>query len=344
MISFACDYLEGAHEKVLRALCETNSEQSAGYGYDAHCEHAAAMIRERCGAPDAAVHFFVGGTQVNMTAIAAALRPHEGAVCADSGHINVHESGAIEASGHKVLPLPSENGKITAAQVDEFCRAWEEDDTREHIVRPRLVYLSQPTECGTLYSKAELAAMRATCREHGLLLYIDGARLAYGLGAAGNDVTLRDLAECADAFTLGGTKCGALFGEALVLTNKDWDRDFFPIQKQRGAVLAKGRLLGVQFETLLQDDLYETIGREADARAYRLRDAFLKAGVPMLFDSPTNQQFPILTDEQAARLSENFGFSAWQNVDENRRAVRFCTSWATTDEQLDELIRVIENL
>ena len=344
MISFACDYLEGAHEDVLRALCETNSEQSVGYGFDAHCKNAADRIRERCGAPNAAVHFFVGGTQVNMTAIAAVLRPHEGAVCADSGHINTHESGAVEASGHKVIALPSENGKITAAQVGEYCRAWEEDDTREHIVRPRLVYLSFPTECGTLYSKSELAAMQKTCREHGLLLYIDGARLAYGLGAAGNDVTLRDLAECADAFTLGGTKCGALFGEALVLLNKEWDRDFFPIQKQRGAVLAKGRLLGVQFEVLLHDDLYEKIGREADARAYRLRDAFLKRGIPMLFDSPTNQQFPILTREQAARLSENFGFSAWQNVDENRRAVRFCTSWATTDERLESLIRAIENL
>lgn len=344
MILFQSDYLEGAHENVMRALERTNLEQSAGYGEDAHCQNAAQLIRTLCQAPDAAVHFLVGGTQTNLTLIAAALRPHQGVLCAQNGHINVHETGAVESCGHKVLPLAAHEGKITAQQVKQAFDAHWADATHEHMPQPAMVYISFPTEYGTLYSKEELTALYETCRACDLLLYIDGARLSYGLTAQENDVSLSQLASLCDAFYLGGTKCGALFGEALVIRNDALKRDFRYIMKQRGGMLAKGRLLGVQFEALLQDGTYFDAARAANERAYRIREAFLQKGVPMLIASPTNQQFPILSDEAIARLAKDFGFSHWERVDETHCAVRFCTSWATSDAQVDTLLRAIEEL
>ncbi len=330
MTRLECDYLEGAAPEVLAALSRTNAVQTVGYGEDAYCADARRLIAGLCGVPADGVHFFVGGTQVNLTVIAAALRPFEGVLCADTGHINVHETGAVEATGHKVLALPGEGGKLTAAQVDAAVRAHETDATHEHMVRPAMVYISQPTELGTLYTRAELEALYRTTQAHGLTLYIDGARLAYAL-AAQPDTDLLFLAAHCDAFTLGGTKCGALFGEALVLCDPArWPHFRYHI-KQRGAMLAKGRLLGVQFQALFEDGLYLSLGRRGNAQAQRMKAAFLERGVPMLCDTQTNQIFPVLPDALVQKLAERFTFAHWCRVDEAHTAVRFCAG-ATTDE------------
>ncbi len=338
MIRFECDYCEGAHENIMRRLFETNMEQTPGYGEDAHCERARELIKAACRAPEAEVHFLVGGTQANTTVITSVLRPHQGVISAVSGHINAHETGAIEARGHKVLALPSGDGKITAAQVRACCEEHWNDVNHEHLVQPGMVYISHPTESGTIYTKAELTALYEVCRERLLPLFIDGARLGYGLAAEGGDLTLPDIAELCDVFYIGGTKVGALFGEAVVITNKALARDFRYMIKQCGGMLAKGRLLGVQFETLFEDGLYFEISRRAVELARRLRRAFEDAGFQMLFDSSTNQQYPVLPDELIERLGEKYSFSYWQRVDEGHSAVRFCTSWATKEENVNDLI------
>ena len=342
MIRFECDYTTGAHPRILEALVNTNSEACPGYGVDGHCEHARAMLRELCQTPEAGVHFLVGGTQANTTVIAAALRPHQGVLCAETGHINVHESGAIEATGHKVLGLPACEGKITAEQIDGYCQAHYDDAAWEHMVQPGMVYLSLPTELGTVYTLAELEAISRTCRKWKLPLFVDGARLAAGLAAS--DITLPDLARLCDVFYLGGTKAGLLFGEAVVIPNLNLDFDFRYLIKQHGGMLAKGRLLGVQFEAFLTDDLFLEIGRKEVAQAMRLRAAFEKKGYPLFVNSPTNQQFPILPNEHMAALEEKYSFEVWARVDEGHTAVRFCTSWSTTDGDVDALITDIQKL
>ena len=345
MIRFESDYLEGALPEVMRALNETNLVQTPGYGEDEYCAAAAAKIREKCAAPEAAVHFLIGGTQVNFTFIAAALRPHQAAIAAASGHIAVHESGSVEATGHKVIALPcGVDGKISAAQVRECVEAHWADSTHEHQPQPKLVYISQPTENGTIYSLAELEALSAVCRDKGLIFFIDGARLGTALVCPGADASLADLARLADAFYIGGTKLGALFGEALVITNPALNRDFRYIEKQRGGMLAKGRLLGVQFGALMTGGLYERTARREVELAWRLRRAFEEKGWPLYCDSPTNQQFPIVPDAALEKLAEKYTFSDWARIDETHRAVRFCTSWATKEEDVSALIKDIRAL
>ena len=342
MIRFECDYTTGAHPKILEALVNTNDEACPGYGVDLHCERARAMLRELCQAPGAGVHFLVGGTQANTTIIAAALRPHQGALCAETGHINTHESGAIESTGHKVLALPAENGKITARQIHDYCKAHHSNPAWEHMVQPGLVYLSQPTELGTVYTLAELEEVSQTARRWKLPLFVDGARLACGLAAS--DVALPDLARLCDVFYLGGTKAGLLFGEAVVITNPALNRDFRYLIKQHGGMLAKGRLLGVQFEAFLTDHLFEEIGRQEVAQAMRLREAFLAKGWDLFVDSASNQQFPILPNGAVAVLRHKYSFEVWEKVDQAHTAVRFCTSWSTTDQDVDALIADIQPL
>ena len=337
MIYFHNDYSEGCHEKVLQRLIETNMEQTTGYGEDAYCASAAARIRACCGSDDVDVHFLVGGTQTNLTVIDAALRPHQGALCAGSGHINVHETGAVEATGHKVLPLPSADGKITAEQVENAVNAHRNDDSFEHMVQPKLVYISNPSELGTLYSLEELEALSRVCREKGLYLFLDGARLGYGLAAKGNDVTLADLARLCDVFYIGGTKVGALFGEAVVISNPALKEDFRYLIKQHGGMLAKGRLLGVQFDALFADDLYFEISDHAVKMADKIRACLDSLGVRYLVPGITNQIFPILPDELLEELSSNFMFTEMERVDAQSRCVRFCTSWATKEENVDAL-------
>ncbi|MEY8412406.1 low specificity L-threonine aldolase [Lachnospiraceae bacterium 62-26] len=344
MIRFESDYLEGAHPLILKKLEETNFEQTAGYGTDPFCAGARERIKEACEGADVEVHFLVGGTQTNLTVISSILRPHQGVLAAVTGHVNVHETGAIEAVGHKVLALASEDGKITADQVRQAYEAHWNDGSHEHIVQPGMVYISQPTENGTLYGKAELEAMHDVCQELGLTLFLDGARMGYGLMAETNDLTLGDIAGLVDVFYIGGTKVGALFGEAVVICNPAWKKDFRYLIKQKGGMLAKGRLLGIQFDTLFTDGLYYEISRHADELAMRLREAFLKKGYKLRYDSYTNQQFPVMPDAHIDRLKEKYSFEFWEKADDSHSAVRFCTSWATKAEAVDELIHDIELL
>ena len=344
MIQFQCDYNEGAHPRILERMIQTNFEQTVGYGEDHFCEQARVLIKKACGQENADVHFLVGGTQANATVISAALKSYQGVVCAHTGHINVHETGAIEHGGHKVLAVPSENGKLSAEGLLRTIELHYEEDGPEHTVQPGMVYISFSTETGTIYSLAELNAIRSICDKYELPLFIDGARLGYGLASEGCDVTLQDIARLADVFYIGGTKQGALFGEAVVITNTRLKKDFRYYIKQNGGMLAKGRLLGIQFLTLVEDGLYLELASHAVNQALRIRDAFKKKGYAFLAESPSNQQFPILPNDIMAKLSENYLFSIWQKVDENHTAVRFCTSWATRPEAVDDLIRTIENL
>lgn len=341
MLRFSCDYHEGAHPKIMERLMATNMEQSVGYGEDDYCRRAAERIRALCGDERAAVHFLVGGTQTNTTVIAAALRPHQGVLTAVSGHINNHESGAIEACGHKVIGLPTEDGKITARQVHDYYEWHRTNESYEHIVQPKMVYISNPTEYGSIYTRAELEALSRVCRKDGLLLFLDGARLGYGLAAEDNDLDLPFIYRCCDVFYIGGTKCGALFGEAVVIRSEALKEDFRFILKQKGGMLAKGRLLGIQFETLFTDNLYFDISAHAIKQAMRIRKAFSDRGVHFLVDNKTNQQFPILEDSIIKRLSANFDFSYEKRIDENHSAIRFCTSWATPEASVDALIDAI---
>lgn len=334
MYSFRNDYSEGAHPKLLEALTATNLTQTVGYGLDPFCAEAADTIRRLCAAPEAAVHFLVGGTQANLVTIAALLEPYEAVIAAHTGHVNVHETGAIEATGHKVCTALAPDGKLTPALVEAVLA---EHNGTEHMVAPRLVYLSDTTEIGTIYTKAELAALRRCCDEHGLLLYLDGARLGSALTAEGNDLTLADLAALTDAFYIGGTKNGALFGEALVLARPHAHYRWH--MKQRGAVLAKGRLLGVQFQALLADGLYFDLARHANALAIRLRDGMTALGVSFPVPSPSNQQFPVLDNGVIAALeARGYEFEMDHPVDENRTCVRFVTSWATPQTAVEELL------
>lgn len=337
MIYFNNDYSEGCHPEILKALAQTNLEQSSGYGMDGHCAAAAAKIRAICQDDTLAVHFLVGGTQANLTVIAAALRPHQGAIGADTAHINCHETGSIEATGHKVLAIPGKDGKITALQIKDLVLAHRADESFEHTVQPKLVYLSTPTELGTLYTLDELEAISSVCRELGLYLFVDGARLGYGLAAKGNDVTLPDLARLCDVFYIGGTKVGALFGEAVVISNSALKEDFRYLIKQHGGMLAKGRLLGLQFEILMENDLYTTIAAQAIALADQIRDCLASLHVPMLVENTTNQIFPILPNAVLEKLSGKYVFSEQCHVDDTHRAVRICTSWATVKENVDAL-------
>ena len=344
MIYFNNDYSEGCHEKVLQALTRTNLEQTPGYGEDDYCVKAAEKIRKLCCREDLAVHFLVGGTQANLTVIDAALRPHQGALCAVSGHINGHETGAVEATGHKVLTLPGREGKIAAEQVRQYVLAHRADSSFEHMVQPKLVYISTPSELGTLYTLQELEALSNVCRELGLYLFVDGARLGYGLAAAGNDVTLPDLARLCDVFYIGGTKVGALFGEAVVISNPAIAEDFRYLIKQHGGMLAKGRLLGVQFDTLMTDNLYVEIASHAVKLADRIRATLEELGIPYLVPGVTNQIFPILPDAWLDQLAKEFVFCEQERVDETHRAVRFCTSWATKEENVDKLCQALRKL
>ena len=341
MIQFQCDYSEGAHPKIMQRLMETNMEQTVGYSDDPYCDHARTLIKEACQRPDADVHFLVGGTQTNTTVIAHILRPYQGAIAADTGHINVHETGAIENTGHKVLALPSADGKLTAQQIANAFEAHINDCNFEHMVQPGLVYISFPTEVGTLYSRQELEDIYGVCQKYKKPLFIDGARLGYGLCSPECDLTLPDLAKLCDVFYIGGTKVGALFGEAIVITNPLLKQDFRYSIKQHGGMLAKGRLLGLQFETLFTDNLYFEISRNAIEQAMRIKQTLQEKGIPFFMDSNTNQQFPIFPDEMLARLETKFKFSFWERVDEQHTAVRICTSWATQKENVDQLIEMI---
>ncbi len=335
MICFNSDYMEGAHPRVLQALVESNAEQSVGYGEDDYCRAAAELIRGLCAAPQAAVHFLTGGTQVNRTLIASVLRPHQGVIAADTGHIAIHESGAIENSGHKVLPLPQREGKVTAAQVEALVAAHYGDATAEHMVQPGMVYISNPTELGTVYTRQELETLHAVCRERGLPLYLDGARL--GCALVNEDYAFPELAAWCDAFTIGGTKLGALFGEALIISNPALQKDFRYLMKQNGGLLAKGRLLGVQFLELLKDGLYLEIARQEVTLAKRLRDGLAKKGYAFLAESPTNQQFPILPEDVLCKLREKYSWELWQDMGEEK-CVRFCLGWGITQEDVDALL------
>ncbi len=337
-LSFASDYMEGAHPLILQRLMETNLEKSAGYGLDDFSESARNRIRAACSAPEADVFFLVGGTQANATMIDALLRPYQGVIAAESGHISVHEAGAIEFGGHKVLTLPEHNGKITPDDLRKYLQGYYQDDNHEHMVMPGMVYLSHPTEYGTLYSLEELKKISSICRSYKIPLYLDGARLAYALACPENDVALPDLAALCDAFYIGGTKCGALFGEAVVIPQHDYIPHIFTIIKQHGALLAKGRIAGIQFETLFTDDLYGKIGRNAIEAANRIRSTLAEKGYRFAFASPTNQIFLLLEKEQAAALSEKIEMSFWENPDDSHTVMRIATSWATRPEDVELLL------
>ena len=334
---FQCDYIAGCHPKVLDALVKTNLTEVPGYGDDIFCLQASDMIREACGQPHAAVHFFAGGTQTNLTVIAASLRPHQGVVACASGHIEAHETGAVEATGHKVITLPAHDGKVCPAEFETFCREYLDSDEKVLLVQPGMLYISFPTETGTIYTLDELKSLAAVCRRYDILFYVDGARMAYGL-AASNDVTLADIARLADVFYIGGTKCGTLDCEALVIVNPALQKDFRAIMRRQGALLSKGRLAGVQFTALMKDGLYFEIGREAVAGAKRLRKAFIAAGCEPEGNSPTNQQFFRITRAQAAKLKEKYRYEYCGGLPDGRIIVRFCTAWSTKPAVLEELI------
>ena len=344
MIYFNNDYSEGCLPEIMEKLCATNMEQTPGYGVDHYCIDAAEKIKKLCASDCANVHFLVGGTQTNLTVIAAALLPYQAVISAVSGHINVHETGAIEATGHKVIGLASDDGKITADQVEQEARSQSETMDAEHTVQPAMVYISNPTEYGTIYTLSELEALSAVCKKWGLSLFVDGARLGYGLTAGGNDVTLADMARLCDVFYIGGTKVGALFGEAVVITNPAINRDFRYMIKQRGGMLAKGRLLGVQFGVLMDNDLYFKVAAKANAQAQVIRATLQDLGYSFLVENTSNQLFPILPDSVLEVLQKEFCFSEMGRVDETHRCIRICTSWATTDENVTRLCDALKKL
>ena len=341
---FACDYMEGAHPDIMQRLMKTNLVKTAGYGLDEYCDSAKEKIRAACGAPDADVHFLVGGTQTNATVIDALLKSYQGVVAAETGHISTHEAGAIEFGGHKIMTLPHNNGKIDAAHVRAMLEGYYNDGNHDHMVMPGMVYVSHPTEYGTLYSRAELEAISSVCREYHIPLYLDGARLAYALTCPQNDITLADLASLCDVFYIGGTKCGALFGEAVVIPRPGLIPHFFTIIKQHGALLAKGRLLGIQFDALFTDGLYAHIGNIAIKAADRIRCALAENGYQLCFDSPTNQVFCILEDSVMEKLAEHAEFSFWEKYDDTHTVIRFATSWATSMEDTDKLCSLLKDI
>ena len=346
MIMFNCDYLEGAHPEILRRLTETNMLQTPGYGVDSFCDRARDLIRAQVGDKNAYVQFLVGGTQTNMTVLAYLMRHHEGVIAVDTDHIAVHVTGSLEASGHKVLTIPNSEGKISAAQVDEYVIAHNEDKMKQHMVKPKVVFIGYATEEGTLYTKKELMDLYSVCKKHDLYLYVDGARMGYGLMSEKSDLTMKDIYDYSDVFYIGGTKVGALFGEAIVFKPETPHDDFRYLMKQKGGLLAKGRLLGIQFETLFdgegEDCLYYKISAHADKLALKFKEAVKKLGYELYQDSFTNQQFPIFSDALIEKLSEKYSFDYWCRVDDTHSAVRVCTSWATLPENVDSLIADIE--
>jgi len=341
MLSFECDYNTGAHPKILEALIKTNMEPCPGYGNDKYTESARKKIRAVCGREDSDVRFLTGGTQTNRIVIDSMLHNYEGVIAATTGHISAHEAGAIEASGHKVLTVPGYDGKLKASDVDALISSFYSDGAHEHMVFPGMVYISHPTEYGTLYTQSELEEISALCRRYEIPLFIDGARLGYGLMSRESDVTLQDIANLCDVFYIGGTKVGALCGEAVVFTHNNAPKHFFTTVKQNGALLAKGRLLSVQFDTLFTDDLYFEISKNAIDRAEDLKDLFKAKGYTFFKNSPTNQQFIIMSDEKIAELSPRVRFEIWERVDAQNCAVRFCTSWATTKDDIEALAAII---
>ena len=343
--SFESDYNNGCLPEILRRLSETNDEKSSGYGFDPYTERAKDRIRKACDMTEAEVHFLVGGTQTNATAIDSLLQGCEGVLSVDTGHINVHESGAVEAFGHKVLVLPGiAGGKMAASQINDYMRKFLADETYPHMVQPGMVYITFPTELGALYSRKELADIYAVCQQYGLRLYVDGARLGYGLMAEGNDIDLPFLAHHCDAFYIGGTKVGALLGEALVYTNTRAPKYIFTIIKRHGALLAKGRVLGLQFDTLFADDLYFRVSRHAIDMAQALRRVFAKHGLSLGIDSPTNQQFVILSKEQKQRLAEEIAFEIWEPLPNDHLLCRFVTCWATTEADIVALDEALAHI
>ena len=343
--SFESDYNNGCLPEILRRLSETNDEKSSGYGFDPYTERAKDRIRKACDMTEAEVHFLVGGTQTNATAIDSLLQGCEGVLSVDTGHINVHESGAVEAFGHKVLVLPGiAGGKMAVSQIDDYMRKFLADETYPHMVQPGMVYITLPTELGALYSRKELADIYTVCQQYGLRLYVDGARLGYGLMAEGNDIDLPFLAHHCDAFYIGGTKVGALLGEALVYTNTRAPKYIFTIIKRHGALLAKGRVLGLQFDTLFTDGLYFRVSRHAIDMAQALRRVFAKHGLSLGIDSPTNQQFVILSKEQKQRLAEEIAFEIWEPLSDDRLLCRFVTCWATTEADIAALDETLAHI
>ena len=342
MLSFESDYTEGAHPKILEKLCETNMEKLPGYGSDPYCESAKNKIRKACGCPEAEVMFLVGGTQTNATVIDAMLEKYEGVLAVQTGHVSVHEAGAIEYTGHKVLELPYHDGKMDAEELEEYLQKFWQDETHEHMVFPGMVYLSHPTEYGTLYSREELKAISVVCQQFHIPLYLDGARLGYGLMSQETDVTLQVVAKYCDVFYIGGTKVGALCGEAVVFTKKNMPKYFMTMVKQHGALLAKGRLLGIQFDALFTDELYFKISKHAILMAQLLKEGFQERGYEFYLESPTNQQFIVLENEEMERLKEKVSFGFWEKVDDKHTVVRFATSWATQKEDVDRLMEVLE--
>ena len=340
-LSFASDYMEGAHPSILETLQETNFLASPGYGTDSFTESAKQKIREACKAPDAEVHFLVGGTQTNATVIDGLLQSYQGVIAADTGHVSMHEAGAIEHSGHKVLTLPHELGKLSAEEIRAYLKIFWSDENHEHMVMPGMVYISQPTEYGTLYSKKELEDISSVCREYQIPLYVDGARLAYALASPANDVSLQDLAGLCDVFYIGGTKCGALFGEAVVIPKAGQIPHFFTIIKQHGALLAKGRILGIQFDVLFTEHLYEQIGKTAVALAAKIQDTIKAAGIPLYLESPTNQVFCIMENSRLEALGNEVEYSFWEKADETHTVIRFATSWATQEENVEKLCELL---
>lgn len=342
MLYFQNDYHAGCHAEILRRLDRLSQGDFPGYGQDELCGKAADTIRRLCGREDLAVHFLVGGTQTNLTVIAAALRPYQAVIAAQSGHIHVHETGAVEATGHKVLALPSRDGKVTAVQVEQLVESHQSQEDPVHEVQPKMVYISYPTELGTLYTRQELEALHRVCRQYGLYLFLDGARLGYGLTAKDCDVTLQDLARLCDVFYIGGTKVGAMFGEAVVIANPELAGDFRYMIKRQGGMLAKGWLLGLQFEALLEDGLYFRIAQKANDQADRIRKTLKDVAIPVLVPGSTNQIFPILSDSALKNLSPKVLYTDMGPVDETHRAIRLCTSWSTGDEAVEELCRLLE--
>jgi threonine aldolase len=343
-LHFASDYMEGAHPQVLDALVRTNALSTAGYGQDPFCQKAEQEILQACDCPQGEVHFLIGGTQANAVVIDSLLRPYQGVIAAPSGHVAVHEAGAIEYGGHKVLTAQAQAGKLSAASIRQVAQAWQEDANRDHMVMPGLVYLSQPTEYGTLYSLDELTQISAVCRAYDLPLFVDGARLAYALAAPENDVTLADLARLCDVFYIGGTKCGLLFGEAVVLTKRGMIPHFFSMIKQHGALLAKGRLLGVQFDALFRDGLYGRIGVPAIESAARIKQKLQESGYQLAFDSPTNQIFFVADDAFIEKLGQKVEYGFMEKTDPTHTMIRFATAWSTTEEATEALIKLIDEL
>ncbi len=341
MISFANDYVAGAHPDIIQRLIETNMESLPGYGCDPYCESAAQKIKIACECPHAEVFLLTGGTQTNQIIISTMLNAFEGVISARTGHISVHEAGAIEFCGHKVLEIDGVDGKLSAQNIKLYLQNFYNDDTREHMVFPKMVYISFPTELGTLYSKRELQAISEVCREYKLILFIDGARLGYGLASEQNDLSLSDIAALCDVFYIGGTKVGALCGEAVVFTKNNTPKHFITQIKQHGALLAKGRLLGIQFDTLFSNDLYMRISRHAIQMAEKLKTIILNKNYKFYINSPTNQQFIVLNNQKIDELQKHVCFSVWSKYDDNHSIVRFATSWSTTESDLDQLDQIL---